>query len=140
MSLHKDDLSGLSLLGKSKTEYPQEVSPAILETFPNRYPEREYAVTFSSNEFTSVCPMTGQPDYGRITIDYVPDKRCIESKSLKLYLFSYRNEPGFMETMTNRILDDLVAACEPRSMKVVGDFNARGGISIQVVAEYVKKG
>ncbi|MFW6324713.1 MAG: preQ(1) synthase [Desulfovibrionales bacterium] len=132
----KDDVSGLKLLGQSKTEYPVKVSPELLESFPNRFPDREYTIRFATEEFTSLCPMTGQPDFGRITIEYVPGGQCIESKSLKLYLFSYRNEPTFMETVTNRILDDLVRACSPRWMQVKGHFSARGGISISVEAAY----
>ncbi len=133
-----DDVSNLTLLGKSKTEYHNHVNPDILETFPNKFSDRDYTVTMTSDEFTSLCPMTGQPDYGRISVQYVPDKLCIESKSFKLYLFSYRQEPTFMETVTNRILDDLVAACSPRSMTVQADFRPRGGVVINVRAAYVE--
>jgi 7-cyano-7-deazaguanine reductase len=132
----KDQVEELTLLGAGKTVYPSAVSASILETFPNRYPERPYRVIFASEEFTSLCPVTGQPDFGKITIEYAPAERCIESKSLKLYLFSYRNEQTFMETLTNRILEDCVAACQPRGMLVIGDFKARGGITIRVEAEY----
>jgi 7-cyano-7-deazaguanine reductase len=134
----KDDISGLTLLGQSKTEYPAQVSSELLETFPNRFPDREYTVRFATKEFTSLCPMTGQPDFGEIIIEYVPGERCIESKSLKIYLFSFRSEPTFMETVTNRILDDLVGACRPKRMLVIGNFSARGGISISVEAEYLQ--
>ncbi|MFP4167451.1 MAG: preQ(1) synthase [Desulfonatronovibrionaceae bacterium] len=134
-----DDVSDLTLLGKSKTEYVDRVSPDILESFPNQFPDRDYTVVMSSEEFTSLCPMTGQPDYGCISVEYVPDKLCIESKSFKLYLFSYRQEPTFMETVTNRILDDLAAACKPRYMAVTAEFNARGGVAINVRAEYAGK-
>jgi len=130
----KNEASGLTLLGKSGTAYPDRVDPAILETFPNAHPGREYTVTFETAEFTSLCPITGQPDFGAITVRYLPGKSCIESKSLKIYLFSYRNEPAFMETLTNRILDDLWAACEPVEMTVIGEFAARGGVSITVEA------
>jgi len=133
-----DDVSDLTLLGKSKTEYREKVSPDILETFPNRFPNREYTVTLASDEFTSLCPMTGQPDYGRIVVEYIPDELCVESKSFKLYLFSYRQEPTFMETVTNRILDDLVQVCSPRKMTVAADFKPRGGIVINVRATYRK--
>ncbi|KUJ95059.1 MAG: NADPH-dependent 7-cyano-7-deazaguanine reductase [Desulfonauticus sp. 38_4375] len=133
-----DDVSGLKLLGKSKTEYPSKVSPDILETFPNRFPDRDYWVTMISDEFTSLCPMTGQPDYGTILIRYIPDKKCIESKSLKFYLFSYRQEPTFMETVVNRILDDLVKVCSPKEMQVIGKFKPRGGVIIEVEASYKK--
>ena len=134
----KDDVSTLVTLGQGATAYPRTVTPGLLETFPNAFPGRRYVVTFASEEFTSLCPKTGQPDFGRITIRYVPDATCIESKSLKLYLFSYRDEGTFMETLTNRILDDLVAACQPLEMEVTGDFAARGGITIAVTASYVK--
>lgn len=134
----QDDVSGLKTLGQGSTAYPSQADAGLLETFPNTFPGRDYQVTLETQEFTSLCPKTGQPDFGAVTIRYVPDQRCIESKSLKLYLFSFRNEPAFMETLTNRILDDLVAACSPRRMTVTGDFAARGGITISVEAEYVK--
>ena len=134
----KDDTSDLRTLGQGATQYPRTVSPELLETFPNAFPGRPYAVSFRSEEFTSLCPKTGQPDFGTITIRYVPEARCIESKSLKPYLFSYRDEGTFMETLTNRILDDLVAACHPLEMEVTGDFAARGGITISVTATYKK--
>uniref|UniRef100_I2Q3K7 NADPH-dependent 7-cyano-7-deazaguanine reductase n=1 Tax=Desulfovibrio sp. U5L TaxID=596152 RepID=I2Q3K7_9BACT len=138
-SAPKDDVSTLTTLGQGATAYPRTVTPGLLETFPNAFPGRRYTVTFASEEFTSLCPKTGQPDFGLITIRYVPDALCIESKSLKLYLFSYRDEGTFMETLTNRILDDLVAACRPLEMEVTGDFAARGGITISVTAGYVKE-
>jgi len=134
----KDDVSDLKTLGQGATRYPRTVTPAVLETFPNAFPGRPYTVTFRCDEFTSLCPKTGQPDFGTISIRYVPDARCIESKSLKLYLFSYRDEGTFMETLTNRILDDLTAACSPLEMEVTGDFAARGGITIAVTATYKK--
>jgi len=130
----KSDASGLTLLGKSGTVYPERADASILETFPNAHPGRTYTVTFETAEFTSLCPITGQPDFGTIRVRYVPAKACIESKSLKIYLFSYRGEPAFMETLTNRILDDLWAACEPVEMTVTGEFAARGGVSIMVEA------
>jgi 7-cyano-7-deazaguanine reductase len=107
-----------------------------LETFPNPRPERDYDIDIRCPEFTSVCPKTGQPDFGEIRIQYVPDTACIELKSLKLYLGGYRNQGIFYEAVTNRILDDLVAACRPRRMTVTGAFSARGGITTSVVAEY----
>ena len=110
-----------------------------LETFENAYPEREYQIDISCPEFTSVCPKTGQPDFGTLRIVYVPDLKCIELKSLKLYLFTYRNQGIFYETATNQILDDLVRACEPRWMTVEGMFNVRGGISTTVRVEYHKE-
>jgi 7-cyano-7-deazaguanine reductase len=99
-----------------------------IETFPNPAPERDYAIEIRCPEFTSVCPKTGQPDFGTITIRYVPDRACVELKSLKLYLWSYRDEGAFHEAVTNRILDDLVGATSPRFIEVVGDFMVRGGI------------
>ena len=107
-----------------------------LETFPNPKPQRDYEIAMDCPEFTSVCPKTGQPDFGRITIRYISDKLCIELKSLKLYLWSYRNEGVFYEKVTNLILDDLVAACHPRWMEVVGSFTVRGGISSEIKATY----
>ena len=107
-----------------------------LETFPNPAPERDYVIEMDCPEFTCVCPMTGQPDFAAMTIEYVPDQKCIESKSLKLYLWSFRDEGTFHETVTNRILDDLVEACAPRWMRVTGAFNVRGGITPRVIVEH----
>src|SRR5512139_3852819 len=112
--------------------------PVALETFPNPRPERDYQIDIRSPEFTSVCPKTGLPDFGEILIRYTPDLACIELKSLKYYLIEYRNQGIFYEAVTNKILDDLVAACRPRRMTVTGAFTARGGITTTVVAEYVK--
>ena len=109
-----------------------------LETFPNPRPERDYQIEIRAPEFTSVCPKTGMPDFGEILIRYTPDEACIELKSLKYYLNAYRDQGIFYETVTNKILDDLVAACQPRKMTVTGAFTARGGITTSVVAEYVK--
>jgi len=108
----------------------------LLETFPNPEPRRDYHVVHTCPEFTSVCPKTGQPDFGTLVIDYVPDRLCVELKSLKLYLFSFRNQGIFYEAVTNRILDDLVAALRPRRLSVEGSFNVRGGISSVVRAAY----
>jgi 7-cyano-7-deazaguanine reductase len=110
----------------------------LLEVFDNAYPERDYNIIHKAPEFTSVCPKTGQPDFGAITIEYIADKLCIELKSLKLYLNSYRNEGIFYESVTNMILDDLVQACKPRYMLITAEFNVRGGISSVIEAEYVK--
>lgn len=107
-----------------------------IETFPNPRPERDYEIQIRCPEFTSVCPKTGQPDFGEISIAYTPDTQCIELKSLKFYLQSYRNQGIFYEAATNRILDDLVAACRPRRMRITGAFTARGGITTTVVAEH----
>jgi len=109
-----------------------------LETFPNPQPARDYEIDIRCPEFTSLCPKTGLPDFGEIRITYVPDRLCIELKSLKYYLIEYRNRGIFYEQVTNQILDDLVAACAPRRMRVVGDFSARGGIKTSVAVEYVK--
>lgn len=110
----------------------------LLETFDNQFPDREYTIEIICPEFTSVCPKTGMPDFGEISISYVPGASCVELKSLKFYLMSYRNAGVFYETVTNRILDDLVAACQPRRMRVTGAFTARGGITTSVVAEYTE--
>lgn len=126
----------LSILSDGERSYPESPDDAVLETFENKYAGRDYTVTFDCPEFTSRCPVTAQPDFGKITIKYIPDKACIESKSLKLYLFSYRNVNTFHEEAVNRILDDLVKACAPRQAIVEGVFNPRGGISIHVQATY----
>jgi 7-cyano-7-deazaguanine reductase len=110
-----------------------------LETFPNPRPGRDYEISMECPEFTCVCPRTGQPDFATIRIRFVPDQLCIELKSLKLYLWSFRDEGAFHEDVINRILDDLVRACKPQSMTVVGDFNVRGGIHTTVTAEYKAK-
>ena len=112
------------------------MSSSTLATFPNPRPERDYEITISCPEFTSVCPMTGLPDFGEIRIVYVPDATCVELKSLKYYMFEFRNRGIFYEAVTNQILDDLVAAIHPRRMTVVGNFSARGGITTSVTAVY----
>lgn len=111
---------------------------SIIETFPNQYTGREYEISIKCPEFTSLCPKTGQPDFGTITINYVPDKSCIELKSLKFYLFSYRDKGIFYEHVTNKILDDIVESCDPTRAEVIGDFNVRGGIKTVVVSKYQK--
>jgi 7-cyano-7-deazaguanine reductase len=127
------DLEGLTLLGS-------EGKPGRkLETFPNHHPQYEYVVTLRTEEFTCVCPLTGQPDFGKITIRYIPDKRILESKSLKLYLQSFRNEGTFHEHVTNAMLEDIVAALAPRWCKITADFAVRGGIAISVESEFNKK-
>jgi 7-cyano-7-deazaguanine reductase len=114
-----------------------QTKPAkTLETFPNPNPDRDYTINFDCPEFTCLCPRTGQPDFATIRIEYVPDELCVELKSLKLYLWSYRNEGVFHEAVTNKILDDLVKVTQPRKMKVIGDFFVRGGIHTVVSAEY----
>ena len=109
-----------------------------LEIFDNPCPQRDYEIKIDCPEFTSLCPKTGQPDFGTITVIYCPDKSCIELKSLKLYLQTYRNKGIFYEAVINEILDDLVNACQPRSLKLVGNFSARGGITTVVTVEYKK--
>lgn len=109
-----------------------------LETFANPNPERDYEVSFECPEFTCLCPMTGQPDFATLRIQYVPDRLCVELKSLKLYLWSFRNEGHFHEAVTNRILNDLIRAIKPRTMSVVGDFYVRGGIHTVVTARHEK--
>ena len=107
-----------------------------LETFDNKYPGREYTITIVNPEFTSVCPKTGLPDFGTITIEYIPKKKCVELKSLKLYIWSFRSRGAFHEAVTNEILRDLVAATAPRFMRLLAKFNVRGGIYTSVVAEH----
>jgi|GEM_PF-158812 len=125
----------LTLLNRNHTEYPASPDEARIETFRNENAHRNYLIEFDCPEFTSLCPVTGQPDFGHITIRYVANERCIESKALKLYLFSFRNFNTFHEAAVNRILTDLVKACAPRWMEVRGDFMPRGGIAIRVRAE-----
>jgi 7-cyano-7-deazaguanine reductase len=111
----------------------------IIEVFENAYPERDYTVIHEAPEFTSLCPKTGQPDFATITVEYIPDKLCIELKSLKLYFNSFRNDGIYFESVTNRILDDLVEACKPRFMHITAEFNVRGGITSTVEVEYPKE-
>ena len=129
-------MDNLSLLSASHTPVPSSPHKSTLETFENSHPGRDYVIKFDCPEFTSLCPITGQPDFGQITIEYTPDHRCVESKSLKIYLFSFRNHGSFHEQVANQILDDLVATCEPRWAKVSGIFRPRGGIAIHVFAEH----
>ena len=112
----------------------------ILDTFPNPFPDRDYQVEFVFPEFTSMCPVTGQPDFATITLQYVPDQACVEMKSLKLYYYAFRNKGMFYEAVTNTIRDDLVAALKPRRLKVVGAFNVRGGTAGTVTVDYVGGG
>jgi len=110
-----------------------------LETFDNKYPKRDYTITIVNEEYTSVCPMTGLPDFGTITVNYVPDKKCLELKALKYYFLEYRNEGVFYETVVNKILDDLVEACQPKWMEIIGEFTVRGGMHSTVTARYEKE-
>ncbi len=127
------DLAGLTLLG-GKAEPTRR-----LETFPNHNPERDYVVRLETDEFTCLCPATGQPDFATITVEYVPGPKIVESKSFKLYLWSFRNEGVFHEHVTNQILGDLVQALEPRWCRVQAAFNVRGGIAITVEAEHGRR-
>ncbi|MDQ3622800.1 MAG: preQ(1) synthase [Verrucomicrobiota bacterium] len=122
------------LLGQSAPVFPNAPSVSTLETFSNRFPARDYRVRFETEDFTSLCPITGQPDFARITIDYVPDALCLETKSLKFYLASFRGTRSFNEEVVNRILEDLIAACQPREIFVHGEFAPRGGIRLTVEA------
>jgi len=115
------------------------MAPSSIETFPNPRPGRDYEIEIRCPEFTSVCPKTGLPDFGEILISYVPDQSCLELKALKYYMLEFRNKGIFYEAVTNQILDDLVAACNPRRMTVVGDFSVRGGISTAVTATFEKE-
>ncbi|WP_442602850.1 preQ(1) synthase [Paenibacillus sp. KN14-4R] len=137
---HEKPIEGLSLLGNQNTQYTYEYDPGIIETFVNKKQDRDYFVKFNCPEFTSLCPMTGQPDFATIYISYVPDVKMVESKSLKLYLFSYRNHGDFHETCVNTIMDDLIAAMEPKYIEVWGKFTPRGGISIDPYCNYGKPG
>jgi 7-cyano-7-deazaguanine reductase len=128
----------LTLLGGGPLQQLSSPDEAVLETFPSPS-SREYEVVFSTKEFTSHCPVTGQPDFAEITIRYTPSRRCLESKALKQYLGSYRNQAVFAEAITNRILDDIVAAISPRHAVVIGDFAPRGGIAIRVEAVHAGK-
>ncbi len=132
----KQRFSDLSILSGSENKYPNSPDDAKLEAFENIYPDRDYVITFDCPEYTSLCPVTNQPDFGHIIIRYVPDRKCIESKSLKLFLFSFRNHNTFHEESVNRILDALVEACAPRQAEVTGKFRPRGGIAINVKAAY----
>jgi len=129
----------LTLLKASSTRYPDTPDAARLEAFENLYSDRNYVITFDCPEYTSLCPVTGQPDFGHIVLRYIPDKLCVESKSLKLYLFSFRNSATFHEESVNTILDAVVALVKPRAAEVVGEFNPRGGIAIKVKATYGDK-
>ncbi len=126
----------LTLLQANHNDYPTEPSVNILEAFTNQHPNNDYWITFHCPEFTSLCPVTNQPDFGKITIKYRPNLKCVESKSLKIYLFAYRNHNSFHESVTNTILDDLVSLLEPKEMIVHGDFMPRGGISLDIEARY----
>lgn len=124
------DTSSLTLLGNQNTTYHDDYNPGVLETFENKHPDNDYVVSFDAYEFTSKCPKTGQPDFAKVVISYIPDKKMVESKSLKLYLFSFRNHGSFHEDCMNMILEDLVQLMQPKYIEVKGIFSPRGGISI----------
>lgn len=132
-------LENLSLLG-GKTEYKDNYAPEVLEAFTNKHPENDYWVTFNCPEFTSLCPITGQPDFATIHINYLPEINMVESKSLKLYLFSFRNHGAFHEDCMNIIMKDLIKLMDPRYIEVIGVFTPRGGISIYPYANYGRPG
>lgn len=136
MPRNENELKGVTLLGNQNTCYNYEYNPQVLETFDNKHPENDYLVTLDCPEFTSLCPKTGQPDFGHIIISYIPRVRMVESKSLKLYLFSFRNHGDFHEDCVNIIMKDLIALMDPKYIEVRGLFNPRGGISILPFANY----
>ena len=140
MSREKEELQGVTLLGNQKTKYPQDYAPEMLETFINKHQDHDYFVKFNCTEFTSLCPMTGQPDFETIYISYVPDVKMVESKSLKLYLFSFRNHGDFHEDCVNIIMKDLIKLMDPKYIEVWGKFTPRGGISIDPYTNYGKQG
>lgn len=133
-------IEGLSHLGSGDTRYIFQYDPGLLECFANKHPENDYFVTFNCPEFTSLCPMTGQPDFATIIINYIPDKKLIESKSLKLYLFSFRNHGDFHEDVVNIIMKDFIRLIDPKYIEVVGEFTPRGGISIYPFANHGQTG
>ena len=136
----KEETQGVTLLGNQGTKYPDNYAPEVLETFVNKHPDNDYFVKFNCPEFTSLCPITGQPDFAAITISYVPDVKMVESKSLKLYLFSFRNHGDFHEDCVNIIMKDLILLMEPMYIEVWGKFTPRGGISIDPYCNYGKPG
>ena len=134
------ELNGVTQLGSQRTRYAESYDPSVLETFVNKHPDTDYWVTFTCPEFTSLCPVTGQPDFATITIQYVPAVRMVESKSLKLYLFSFRNHGDFHEDCVNVILKDLKRLMKPKYIEVCGKFTARGGITIDPYVNFGKPG
>lgn len=136
MGRNSEELNGVTLLGNQNTSYKYDYDPSVLETFENKHKENDYVVTFDAYEFTSLCPKTGQPDFAKIIISYIPNNRMVESKSLKLYLFSFRNHGDFHEDCINIIMKDLVNLMDPKYLEVRGIFSPRGGISIFPMANY----
>ncbi len=140
MGRSKEEVKDLLLLGNQQVSYSSNYNPDILETFDNKHPNHDYFVKFNCPEFTSLCPITGQPDFATITISYVPDIKMVESKSLKLYLFSFRNHGDFHEDCINIIMEDLIKVMNPKYIEVWGKFTPRGGISIDPYCNYGKAG
>ena len=140
MTRNTEELLGITLLGNQNVPYKTEYAPEVLEAFDNKHPCNDYFVKFICPEFTSLCPMTGQPDFATIYIRYIPDIKMVESKSLKLYLFSFRNQGDFHEDCVNIIMKDLIALMHPKYIEVFGEFTPRGGIAIHPFANYGKPG
>ena len=136
MSRTPQELQNVTLLGNQKTNYPTTYAPEVLEAFDNKHQGNDYFVKFICPEFTSLCPMTGQPDFAKIIIRYIPNVKMVESKSLKLYLFSFRNHGDFHEDCVNIIMKDLIALMQPKYIEVFGEFTPRGGIAIHPFANY----
>ena len=133
---NENEKGSITLLGNNNTKYSSDYAPSVLETFPNKHPDNDYFVKFNCPEFTSLCPITGQPDFASIYISYIPGERMVESKSLKLYLFSFRNHGDFHEDCVNIIMKDLIKLMEPKYIEVWGKFLPRGGISIDPYCNY----
>lgn len=135
-----EEKQGITLLGNQKTKYPDDYAPQVLETFVNKHQDNDYFVKFNCPEFTSLCPITGQPDFATVYISYIPDIKMVESKSLKLYLYSFRNHGDFHEDCVNIIMKDLIKLMDPKYIEVWGKFTPRGGISIDPYCNYGRKG
>ena len=135
-----EEKQGITLLGNQKTKYPDDYAPQVLETFVNKHQDNDYFVKFNCPEFTSLCPITGQPEFATIYISYIPDIKMVESKSLKLYLYSFRNHGDFHEDCVNIIMKDLIKLMDPKYSEVWGKFTPRGGISIDPYCNYGRKG
>ena len=135
-----EEKQGITLLGNQKTKYPDDYAPQVLETFVNKHQDNDYFVKFNCPEFTSLCPITCQPDFATIYISYIPDIKMVESKSLKLYLYSFRNHGDFHEDCVNIIMKDLIKLMDPKYIEVWGKFTPRGGISIDPYCNYGRKG
>ncbi len=135
-----EDLQGITHLGSQKTQYRSDYAPEVLEAFDNKHPDNDYFVKFVCPEFTSLCPITGQPDFATIVIRYIPGQKMVESKSLKLYLFSFRNHGDFHEDCVNVIMKDLIKLMQPKYIEVFGEFTPRGGIAIHPFANHGQPG